>query len=107
MASKKVPKRPKKGYFGDVRWTFNTRVRTTLVAWMRKLRARIWVVAPLVAMAFGVDRDPLLLATIVLMITLLSVIVQIVVESATDQDDSGTDPPASAGSGTCNSSKKE
>ena len=47
MASKKVPKRPKKGYFGDVRWTFNTRVRTTLVAWMRELRARIWVVAPL------------------------------------------------------------
>lgn len=103
MANTSLSKRRRKGgYYANVRWTFNTKVRATLVAWMRKLRARIWVIAPLVALGFGVDRDPVVLAAIVLIITLLSVLVQIVVESATDRGTDESAPP-----GACNSERKE
>lgn len=98
MANKKVPKKARKGYFSGLRWAFNGEVRSTLVAWMRKLRARVWVVAPLVALALGVDKRPEMVAAIVTAVVLISAIVQLLVASATEEPDkdpaADPDPPA-------------
>ncbi len=88
MAKKRKPK----GYFGNTVWAFNSKVRNTLVAWMRKLRVRIWIIAPLAAVAFGVNDDPRWVAIIALAIVGFSVVIQLIVDSATDKDENPSNP---------------